>query len=354
MLSRPLKHTQLRTIIRSDIASGKFKAGDRLPSENEMAVQYGVSRPTVREGIGALVQEGILERFQGKGTFVASGNPEPRDIAFVLCGRDYTDPLFAMTLRGAEGRCQACGHRLVHSYCEKPEDLKSIEAWLRDHGPVRGLIVTGLLDLRWLMRFMDVQENLVLVGDVIGRERTPDVVLRIVSNNGEAAEEAMDHLLGLGHRRIAHITGDLKRVWFREPYEAYAGKLKERGIPADKNLLVECADEGLDYGYQATQQLLRLPKRPTAIFASNDRFAWGAIRAIREAQLRVPEDISVIGMNDLPLGDRRDFLTTMTLPQEQMGAIAVDRIIAGAAGITEQIVAPMVLTVRQSCAALKA
>jgi DNA-binding LacI/PurR family transcriptional regulator len=349
-ISRLPKHRELRETLRAAIVGGKFVPGDRLPSEHELVVQYGVSRPTVREALGSLVQEGVLERFQGKGTFVGKGGAGVRDIAFILCGRDYTDPLFSTTLRGAEARCLETGCRLVYSHCDTPASMAAIETRLLDHRPVRGLVVTGILDLKWLLRLMELHENVVLVGDVLGPNRTPGIVTRIGSDDRESAAKVMDYLAGLGHRCIAHITGDRHRVWFRIPHEAYLQCLKDHGISPDPQLVVECEDEGLDHGHHATQRLLQLPRRPTAIFAANDRFAWGAIRAIREAQLRVPEDVSVIGMGDLPLGDRRDFLTTITVHWEQMGRIAVDRVIAGAEGQCEQISLPMTLTVRHSCA----
>ena len=320
-----------------------------MPSEAELVAQYGIARLTVREAIGSLVQEGLLERFQGKGTFVTTGNVDTRDIAFVLCGRDYTDPLFSMTLRGAEMRCQDTGYRLVYSHCEKIEEMRAVQNRLLDHRPVCGLVVTGLLDLKWMMHFIDLNANVVLVGDVLGRIRTPDVVLRVIADD-EGPGKIMEYLMGLGHRRIAHITGDLDRVWFREPYEFYIQCLKDHGIPPDEKLVVACSDERLDNGYDAAKRLLSLAPRPTAIFTSNDRFAWGAIRAIREAQLRVPEEISVASMGDLPLGDRRDFLTTTTVGWMEMGAKAVDRVIAGAAGQVEKVVVPSTLAVRQSCA----
>lgn len=346
-----LKHLQLRETLRGAIAAGQYAAGARLPSEHDLVRLYGVSRPTVREAVGSLVQEGLLERLRGSGTFVTQAPGDPREIMFVLFGRDYTDPLFARTLKGAEQQCGRLGYRLGFCHAAGLADLPAVEQRLANH-PAKGIVVTGILELRWLLRLLDLNANTVLVGDVVGRRRTPDVVLRIVSNNGEAAGEAMDHLLGLGHRRIAHITGDLNRVWFREPYDAYAQRLRDAGLPLDKGLVIACADEGLDHGHAAASALLQLPLRPTAIFASNDRFAWGAIRAIREAQLRCPQDISVIGMNDLPLGDHRDFLTTMAIDQERTGILAVDRVVAGASGQTEELIVPMTLLVRESCSAL--
>jgi len=349
-INRLPKYKELRETLRSAIVAGTFAPGDRLPSEHELAAKYNVSRPTVREAIRSLVQDGILECFQGKGTFVGKSRGAIKDIAFILCGRDHTDPLFSLILQGAEARCLQRGFRLVYSHCEKVENLSLIQSRLLDHQPVKGLVVTGILDLKWLMRLMDLHGNIVLVGDLLGPNRTPDVVLRIINERSSPFRRCLDYLVSLGHRRIAHITGSLNRVWFREPYEAYIQYLKDLGIPLDENLVIECADEGLDYGHCAMQRLLQLPNRPTAIFAANDRFAWGAIRAIREAQLRVPEDISVMGMGDLPLGDRRDFLTTMAFNNIEMGGIAVDHVIAGAEGLCTEIALTPKLIVRQSCA----
>lgn len=353
MLNQPLKHKHLREVIRRAIATGEFKTGDRLPSENEMVARYGVSRPTVREAIASLVQEGLVDRQRGRGSFVGRA-PATRDIGFVLCGRDYTDPLFSLTLKGVEERCSQLGYRLVYTRWADSAAIAPVESLIMDHGPVLGVIVTGILDLRSLMRLIDLHANTVLVGDVVSTQRTPNVVVRIVSNNYQAAREAVMYLIGRGHHRIAHITGNLQRCWFREPCEAYRACLREHAIPLDDDLLVECEEEGLDYGHQATRRLLALPSPPTAIFATNDRFAWGAIRAVREAGLRIPAQISVVGMNDLPLGDRADFLTTMAANQSQMGAIAVDRIVADASGQAEEIVVPMSLVVRQSSGAAEA
>jgi DNA-binding LacI/PurR family transcriptional regulator len=347
----PLKSMRLRKIIRSSVANGEYKAGDRLLSENEMVAKYGVSRQTVREAVGSLVQEGILERFQGRGTFVGAQAVETKDVLFVLCGRDYTDPLFSMTLKGAEERCSSLGGRLVYTHFDHIGDMAEFENRFVEQAPVRGVVVTGILDMKWLIRLMSLHENIVLVGDVMGSERTPDIVNHIVSNDAEAAREAMDYLLTLGHQRIAHITGDRKLCWFKEGCESYIASLYENGLSVDKSLIVECSEEGVEQGYQSMLELLKLKERPTAVFASNDRFAWGAIRAIRANDLSVPDDISVIGMNDLPMGEQDDFLTTMALPRKLMGTKAIDKVVDGDADQPERVIVPMKLVKRQSCAA---
>lgn len=350
ILRRAPKHKGLREALLAALARGDYKPGQKLPSENAIAMTYGVSRTTVREAISSLVHDGLVIRSQGMRMSVAKAPEASTDIAFVLCGRDYTDPHYSAILKGAEQRGASLGYRMLYSHWSEPADMRGIENVLVDHRPVKGIVVAGILDLRHLIGLMDLNPNVVLVGDVLGRDRTPRIVTRIVSNDYDAACTAVKHLLALGHTRIAHITGDLNRCWFRESCDAYVQCLRDNGLEPDPHLIAECSDQGLDDGYQAAERLLKLAVKPTAIFGANDRFAWGAIQALRHARLRVPEDVSVIGTGDLPLGHPRDWLTTMAGSQVEMGAQAVERIASGASGNTEAIVVPMRLAVRRSCA----
>lgn len=348
-LNRPPKHLELRETLRVALARGTYKPGERLPSEHEFVALYGVSRPTVREAIAALAQEGLVTRIQGRGTYAARAPAALRDVGFFLCGRTATDPLYSMTLRGAAAQCRASDLRLVYEHFENTDAISALERLVLEQRTLRGIVVTGLVKLKWLLRLLELQPNVVLVGDLLDVDPTPPLVVQVLAT-GFGAEEALAHLLQLGHRRIAHVTGDLRRPWFRRPCEAYQRILQDNGVPPDPRLIAECVDEGLDFGHQATSGLLDLPQRPTALLAANDRFAWGAVRAIRERQLRIPEDISVIGAGDLPLGDRRDFLTTVRVDWPRMGAIAVERVLANVGGQTDQVRIPIRLVVRKSCA----
>ncbi len=348
-LNRPPKHLELRETLRVALARGTYPPGEKLPSEHEFVALYGVSRPTVREAIAALAQEGLVTRIQGRGTYAARTPAALREVGFFLCGRTATDPLYSMTLRGAAAQCRASDLRLVYEHFENTDDLALLERLVLDRRPLRGIVVTGLVRLKWLLRLLELQPNAVLVGDLLDVDPTPPLVVQVLAS-GFGTEEALTHLLQLGHRRIAHVTGDLRRSWFRRPCEAYRRILQDHGRTPDLRLVVECADEGLDFGQQAASGLLDLPQRPTAILAANDRFAWGAVRAIRERHLRIPQDISVVGAGDLPLGDRRDFLTTVRIDWPRMGAIAVERVLANAAGQTDPVRIPVQLLVRSSCA----
>lgn len=145
----------------------------------------------------------------------------------------------------------------------------------------------------------------------------------VVAANWQGAYEATQYLIGLGHQRIGFISGLAGIQSAAERLAGYTAALSEHGIPFQKDLTVEGAfrERG---GYTAAQRLLSLSDRPTAIFAANDLSAFGAIEAIREQGLRIPEDISLIGFDDLPQASLvYPKLTTVRQPLDSMGHKAV-------------------------------
>lgn len=154
-------------------------------------------------------------------------------------------------------------------------------------------------------------------------ERAPTVSASHLSG----AREATGHLLRLGHRRIAAITGPHGWIATEERLRGYRGALGEAGITPDPALQIDSnfRDNG---GRAATQELLALPERPTAIFAFNDMLAIGALQAIRQHGLRVPEDISVVGFDDTyEASIMYPALTTVRQPLAEMGRMAVAQLV---------------------------
>ena len=150
-------------------------------------------------------------------------------------------------------------------------------------------------------------------------ERIPSVSAAHTSG----ADQAMRHLLGLGHRRIAIITGPRGWVATEDRRRGYHAALAAAGILPDPELEVESNFE-IDGGEQAARILLDLPERPTAIFAFNDNHAIGALRAARERGLRVPEDLSIVGFDDVEHATIvSPTLTTVRQPLAEMGRTAV-------------------------------
>jgi LacI family transcriptional regulator len=154
-------------------------------------------------------------------------------------------------------------------------------------------------------------------------ERVPTVS----AAHSSGAGEAVDHLLALGHRRIAAITGPKGWVATEERLRGYRGSLANRGLMPDPELEVP-ADFLIEGGLRAALALLDLPHPPTAIFAFNDPMAIGAIRAARMRGIRVPDELSIVGFDDtLEASIVSPALTTVRQPLAEMGRMAVNLLI---------------------------
>lgn len=168
------------------------------------------------------------------------------------------------------------------------------------------------------------------------------------------AQLATKHLADLGHSRIAYINGQQTWIEAQHRLDGYIDVLNRQGLKLDEQLIKQ-GDWGVESGYQATRDLMRLEQRPTAIFAANDLMALGAIYAIQDTGLRAPHDVAVVGYDDRDFaGWVRPALTTVRMPSYEMGQAAAGLLLnqmngQGAARDATQV--PGELIVRQSCGA---
>nr|HPG00515.1 substrate-binding domain-containing protein [Kiritimatiellia bacterium] len=163
---------------------------------------------------------------------------------------------------------------------------------------------------------------LILVDHRYGDGRFDTVAI----NNVVGGRRAVEHLLSLGHRRIGFVGGSLRSPSFRERLDGYREALSEAGIPADESLVQLGESHG---GHDSMMRLLDLPEPPTAVFACNDLNAVRALKAARQRGLRVPEDVSLIGYDDASCAvETWPHLTTMRVDAEEMGRLAVRRLVA--------------------------
>jgi len=155
----------------------------------------------------------------------------------------------------------------------------------------------------------------------------------VVTHDSRGGARAARHLAELGHRRIAFISGP---DTFRSSHErgrGFAEGLAEHGVTLDP-AYVRRAAYTFESGVEAATELLALPQRPTAIFAGNDEMAIGVMKAARDAGLRVPEDLSIVGFDDLPMASRVwPNLTTIRLPIRDMGRMAAEKLTARSRGL---------------------
>ena len=149
----------------------------------------------------------------------------------------------------------------------------------------------------------------------------------VFSTNREGALAAMNYITGLGHRRIGYITGRMELFSTNQRLMGYKQGLSAVGIPVDEDL-IETGDYATETALLCARSLLSLTNRPTAIFAANDMSAKGVYQAAKEAGLRIPQDLSVVGFDNLSESSFMDPpLTTVDQSMEEMGAIAIEMIV---------------------------
>lgn len=176
----------------------------------------------------------------------------------------------------------------------------------------------------------------------------------VTIDNETSAYEAVTHLIALGRRRIGHITGNLGIADGVDRVQGYQRALTTAGLPVDQALIVE-GNFSHGSGYQGAKKLLE--QQVDALFAANDITARGALQALHEVRIRVPEDIALVGFDDLPTASQlTPKLTTVRNPVEEKGQVAASillDLIANPGSLPRQVTLPTQLIVRESCGAVE-
>jgi LacI family transcriptional regulator/LacI family repressor for deo operon, udp, cdd, tsx, nupC, and nupG len=174
-------------------------------------------------------------------------------------------------------------------------------------------------------------------------------------DNERGAYEAVRHLLDLGYKRIAHISGDPNLTTGRDRVQGYYNALLEAHLKPESKL-VKVGDFKTDSGYRLTLELLDSATPPDAIFVANNLMTLGALRALRERNTRVPEDVALVGFDDMPWSaEFRSPLTAVSQPTYELGQEAVHlllRRIAQPDAPVRTVVLNTRLIVRESCGVL--
>jgi DNA-binding LacI/PurR family transcriptional regulator len=176
----------------------------------------------------------------------------------------------------------------------------------------------------------------------------------ILSDDRQGARLAVGHLADLGHRRIAYLSGPADWDASRFRLQGYQEELAARGLPYDAQL-VNVGSWEVEGGYEAVQQILRLPDPPTAVFAGNDMIALGAIHGAQDMGLQIPRDLAIVGYDDREFTSFfRPSITTVSLPCHEMGVASAElllKFLEGEIQSSNPIEVPGRLIVRESCGA---
>lgn len=275
-------------------------------------------------------------------------SPGQIKLGCILCvtREKYTDPYFMAILSGAEAKLVENGYSfsLIRTSYEL-QDKTTLFSTLNES--LTGLIVMETLEEDIYKVIKDKVEFIVGI-DTLHKE-----IDNVCYDRFGAAEKAVSYLIGKGHRKIAFIGGTdhMGAIRKEKRYRGYLSALEDAGIPENLNMVRNCEwDSKLCYS-QAVE-LLDNPDRPTAIFAASDLMAMIVINAIYERNLRVPDDIAVIGLSNIEMSEYSNPpLSTIDVPKLQMGAAAAEILLSRIKGDTsmpKQIILPTSLIERNS------
>lgn len=260
---------------------------------------------------------------------------------------DIAGPFFSEMVRGVQSEARKHHYHLLIYSVDRRERSDRLLRVLSNR--VDGLIVTSLsIEPRHLADLLERDIPFVLTG------RQPDAsrINAVLPDNRLGTHLAIEHLVAHGHQRIALIAGPRSMRHGRERYAAYRQALCQHGLQWDPRYVVRGTFEE-ESGRQAMQELLNLPRLPEAVFACSDLMAIGAMQVIRNHGLRVPEDIAVVGFDDIALAARANPpLTTVRQSVQDMGTESVRLLmqrINRPQQPAETVMLPTHLVIRRSC-----
>lgn len=333
------------------------KLKDKL-TINDIAKLAGVSKGAVsyvlnnKPGVSEEVRERVLRIIEEYGY-------KPNKLAQALAGKrtnfvalvipDISDVFYAKIVKGVERTLTKNGYFLnLYSTHANPEKEQEVFDFLNT-GFVEGVIIMAYhLEKNFIEEIIDLKIPFVF----IDYPYEDNKIYSVAVDNEEGGFKATEYLISLGHRKIAFIHGS-KEAWDSEfRFRGYLKALEKYDIPFNEKL-VSRGDFTKEGGYKAVKELLSTSEKFTAIFCANDHMAFGAIRALKEEGLRVPEDVSVIGFDNIEASALSNPpLTTIMQPIYQLGEVSAKillRLLSGENLETKRYLLKTQLIERKSC-----
>jgi LacI family transcriptional regulator len=330
-----------------------------MPTIRDVARRAGVAPITVSRVINnsgyvsaetrRRVEDAIVE-LKYVPNALAQGLRFNRTNVIALAVSDITNPFWTTVARGTEDAASEENFSVI--LCNTDENVIKQDKYVR-------LLLQRQVDGFLLVPSQNTTESVTLIQNqkvplVIMDRQVSGVTVDVVRGDSEGgAYDLTCYLIGLGHHRIAVLSGPKTASTSTQRVAGYKRAFAEAGLKVDSKL-VSYGKFHQDSGYERTREILALSQRPTALFAANNFIAIGVMKALFEVSLRVPEDMSVVSFDDLPLGLLvQPFLTVVAQPAYDMGyratKLLLKRIACPDETPPEEIVLPTQLLVRQSC-----
>jgi len=323
---------------------------DKLPGERVLAKELGISYMTVRKAIDNLVERGYLYRIPAKGTFVADrkkvGRVQTKNIGYFLDSSikdGLTSPYYSLIFNALEKETGKRGYALV--YFSNINEENAISTLKK----VDGVIASCFPRVEHVIQEIKQHVPVVVIDNASFDKSIPSIII----DNFGAVIESVNALCNLGHQRIGFMTGLDDSDVGNNRLAGYQCALKSHKIPVNSELIYK-GDYSYEAGKHGASTLLQLSKPPTAIMCANDSMALGAMKEASRSGYRVPEDLSIVGFDDISVASQiMPPLTTVAPPIDEIAALAVsmvDALIAGKDPDSKHIALPAHLKVRGTSA----
>ncbi len=283
--------------LKSNIDDGTLKRGDWLPSERDIANNFNVDRTTVRKALNLLVENNLISKKTGIGSQV---NPKQlhglKNMPIVMFlpknihkNDTISQPHYSSVFKSLHNECQKNNYNLILKAIDKNDDLKKILTNLN----CSGFVFTSNIEHKFI--------------DYAAEQKIPSILLNshnekvvsISSDNFNGMKLACEHLISLGHKHFAFITGQKGNLSTIERLNGCVCALTENNIKMSEQY-IESTFWDSENGYDATMKIIKNAQQmPTAFVAFNDTLAYGCMNALKDYGLKIPDDASVIGFDDI-------------------------------------------------------
>jgi DNA-binding LacI/PurR family transcriptional regulator len=335
----------------------------RKPSMRDVAEKAGVSVSAVslvvrnKPGVADEARERVWDSIARLGYVVAGNQEDGRGAAVgLLIERGampaVLDIFYGEVIRGFQTEAQRLGYQvLLHMFDRAEERFDRMYTSLSDD--VQGFVIAndGDITAEMVAQAQTAQLPLVLIENYAPDQHLPCVI----GDNFTAGYTITRHLFSLGHGAIALLQGPAKYISLTDRLRGCLAAVAEAQILVPAGWMPPPVGTGFQRGYLQMREILKLPERPTAVVAVHDKIAFSAIEAIKEAGLRIPEDIAIVSIDDVAESAHvRPPLTTFHIPRAEMGMLAMQklhRLITGEPEIAVKSIVYGDLVVRESCGA---
>ncbi|MCX7956654.1 MAG: GntR family transcriptional regulator [Endomicrobia bacterium] len=336
------KYKKIVRYLIEKINSKEYKRNSLLPSEKQLCEMFNCSRVSVRQAIGILVKNKIVQPLPGIGTVILKDEITPyilnsiveeypvqsaKYIYGVIAGGKVRlgidNPFYSEIIEGIEEKVRETKYHFSFTVFENIKRATDISELILNKN-ISGFILLGEIDEKFIITIKDSGLPIILVNNHLGPKHS---LPSIVNDDFRGGYEATKYLFEIGCKKIACFKGPVDATSCEERVNGYKSALKDLGLPVIEENIIEGNLE-FESGYEKAKCFLELKSKIDSIFVVNDLMALGVIKYFIENGIKIPEDVNIIGFDNIPQSSQlTPALTTMNIERRQMGYIAASKII---------------------------